>query len=333
MTAIATLKDIVSFSEIGRLYKGSARTKDGKMGKEQPFFRLELNDGTERPDGTVKPLAMAFRANPALVPIVEDAFYTLYTDKPEIITGVHFLANSPEIVFKSAFEVWTRKEGKEPSCITRCDGLKRSVWMSEGQIQRGESPCSCQPDSRQCKPSALLSIYLPQITAMTGVTAVFTVVTHSIVDIERIQGMLNAIYTTNGHLNKPFMLGREKGAVKGFTKYFIRLEPAEGLAIETAENMLEAGQQALPMLTASVQSFEAVSDGQLFIRLIEGHRQYVLTNGQKGVFFQTFNADLLQPFIEDILTRPEGLSETPRLQLYIEGNEILDVMTLEEEGN
>jgi hypothetical protein len=167
--------------------KGSRKTDDGKVGKDQTFFRTEWPEGYEH---------------------VQAKFHELYGKEPARLTNILLMSDEMEDSFSSANEEW-RAGAKESILICRCDGYTIS-FLRDGQKVIRNAGMACRVDC-DCGPVGRLTFILKDLIDATGEVVMFDFVTRAKSDIERMLAALDfAVAGSGGRLRGvAFNLWRE----------------------------------------------------------------------------------------------------------------------------
>lgn len=180
--------------QIGRLYKGAARTDEDKganrPGKDLDYFRVKFNDT---------------RTDPAYLAVFEQ----LYGVKAELLDDAYLIAPTPD----SALDSWLEEWGSG-GLYHRCDGVEQAAWFdrSRGKVIHDQpAPCArVNGGSCACKQIGRVNLFLPRYCYASGLFGYFTLMTHSIKDIVHINAVLNDVHNIRGSLvNVPFTVYRE----------------------------------------------------------------------------------------------------------------------------
>jgi hypothetical protein len=214
-----------AFPRLGKLRKGSPRDADGKIGKEQSFWRF----ASERAE-------------------VVAAFTTAYGEQPVRINVL-----LPYVKVEDCFATFV-EEWSAGGMVHRCDGETMLYWRTPtGAYSDEPRPCPYfagekkrSPSAPGCKPVGRLTVIIPELV-YAGFVGYVTMETHSINDLLSIQACLLAVAEARagnerGLQGVPFVLCRvaelistpgEDGNRVRRKKFLAKLEPvADWVALQ-----------------------------------------------------------------------------------------------------
>jgi hypothetical protein len=215
-----TDRESLRFPQIGDIRKGAPKDKQGRVGRDLDYFRVEFTEGEEA---------------------AAEAFKTIYDEQPREINVLLPFRN-----VEQNFEAW-QEEYNNTAMLHRCDGETTTLWIDK---ETGEWRYDPKPCPGGCVPVGRLKVLLPELRRL----AFLVVHTTSVNDILELTANLEALarLTGNGVNGIPLVLKRRprmisvpiKGKRARVKKWLLSLE-ADQRWVEAQIGAMQA--EALPV--------------------------------------------------------------------------------------
>lgn len=183
----------LGYPRIARLYKGDPKVDPKRPGKDRDTFRVEFEKRFDTPE-------------------MRAAWDTLYGAAPKELTWVFLFGYTPEQVFPTWLEEWTKTV-----MLHRCDGEKqaRHYVKDTGRYSDKPIPCACAgKDKPSCQRVGRLNLWLPLLMKATGVKGYVALATHSVNDLIHIDSTVKALFREYGSIHEvPLVFGRHPTSI------------------------------------------------------------------------------------------------------------------------